>query len=141
VPFIVRWPGTVKHGVSGALVDQVDLLSSLADLTGQQVPADAAPDSFDVLPALLGRSDRARDHVVEHARALSLIIGDWKIIEPKSGANRTAGNETGNAPEPQLYNISQDPGEKNDLAAQYPDRVRDMLARLEEIRKSGRTRP
>jgi arylsulfatase A-like enzyme len=141
VPFLVSWPGTVRPGISRALIDQVDLLSSLADLTGQQVPAEAAPDSFDVLPALLGRSDKARNQVVEHADALSLIVGDWKVIEPKAGPKRIADNETGDGPRAQLYDIAKDPGEENDLAAQYPGKVKDMLARLEHIRASGRSRP
>jgi len=141
VPFIARWPGTVKPGVSGALVDQVDLLSSLAALTGQKPPAGAAPDSFNVLAALLGRSKHARGHVVEHAGALSLIVGDWKVIRPNPGPKLTAGNETGNDTQPQLFRISEDPGEKNNLAAMYPNRVKKMLARLEGIEKAGRSRP
>jgi arylsulfatase A-like enzyme len=141
VPFIARWPGRVKPGVSSALMDQVDLLSSLAALTGQKPPADAAPDSFNELPALLGQSKRARDHVVEHAGALSLIVGDWKVIRPNAGAKRSAGNETGNDPQPQLFHLSEDPGEKNNLAAKYPDKVKTLLARLEEIEKAGRSRP
>jgi arylsulfatase A-like enzyme len=141
VPFIARWPGRLKPGVSNALVDQVDLLSSLAALTGQKVPADAAPDSFNVLPALLGQSKRARDHVVEHARALSLIVGDWKAIRPSAGPKLNAGNETGNDPQPQLFHLTEDPGEKNNLAAKYPDKVKELLARLEQIEKAGRSRP
>jgi len=141
VPFIARWPGRLKPGVSNALVDQVDLLSSLAALTGQKVPADAAPDSFNVLPALLGQSKRARDHVVEHARALSLIVGDWKAIRPSAGPKLNAGNETGNDPQPQLFHLTEDPGEKNNLAAKYPDKVKELLARLAQIEKAGRSRP
>lgn len=140
VPFIVRWTGQVKPGVSNALLSQVDLLSSLAGLAKQKVPADAAPDSFDVLPALLGRSKQARDHVVEHARARSLIVGEWKVIEPRSGNKLSAGNETGNDPQPQLFNIAQDPGERNNLAGQRPEKVKELLARLEAIQKAGRSR-
>lgn len=141
IPFIVHWPGKVKPGVSKALVSQVDLLSSLAGLTGQEVPAEAAPDSFNVLPALLGKSKQARDHVVEFARARSLVVGDWKVIEPKAGPKRSAGNETGNDANPQLFNIAQDPGEQNNLAEQYPERVKELLARLDRLEKAGRSRP
>ena len=56
VPFVVRWPGTVKPGVSDALVSQVDLLASLAAFTGQKLPETAAPDSFNLMPALLGKT-------------------------------------------------------------------------------------
>src|SRR5207253_853136 len=44
VPFAVRWPGRVQPGTSAALVSQMDLLASLAALTGQRVPAGQAPD-------------------------------------------------------------------------------------------------
>ena len=57
VPFIAQWPGRIKPGTSNALLSQVDLLSSLASFSGQKLPADAAPDSFDVMPALLGESE------------------------------------------------------------------------------------
>jgi arylsulfatase A-like enzyme len=140
VPFLVRWPGQVKRGVSRALISQVDLLASLASFTGQKLPTDAAPDSINVLPALLGKSKTARDHVVEHARALSLIVGNWKVIQPKQGAARSAGNETGNAPEPQLFDLAADPSEKNNVAGQHPDKAAEMLARLDQLQKNGRSR-
>ena len=142
VPFLVRWPGSVKPGVSDAMVSQVDLLASLAAFTGQRLPADAAPDSFDLMPALLGKSKQGRPHVVEYASALSLIVGDWKVIQAHDGPKRNqTGNEIGNNPQPQLFNLKDDVGEKNNVAAQYPDRVREMLAALENIQKTGRTRP
>jgi arylsulfatase A-like enzyme len=142
VPFILRWPAQVKPGVSDALVGQVDMLASLAAFTGQKLPGDAAPDSVNVLPALLDQSKQGRDHLVEHAGALSLIVGDWKVIEPRTGPARNAtGNELGNGSQPQLFNLANDPCEKNNVAAQYPDKVKDLLARLDRIRTAGRTRP
>ncbi len=67
VPFVVRWPGRVKPGVSEALACQIDFMASLAALTGQKLDFNDAPDSFDVLGALLGRTPTGRDHLVEHA--------------------------------------------------------------------------
>jgi hypothetical protein len=49
--------------------------------------------------------------------------------------------QTGNDPQPQLFRITEDPGEKNNLATMYPGRVKKMLARLEQIEKAGRSRP
>ena len=88
VPFIVRWPGRVKPGVSDALVCQVDFLASFAALTGQSPAADDAPDSFNVLPALLGRPKTGRDHLVEHAGALSLIAGRLEVHRAEQRARR-----------------------------------------------------
>ncbi|MDQ3815231.1 MAG: arylsulfatase [Armatimonadota bacterium] len=143
VPFIVRWPGRVQPGESAALICQVDLLASLAALTGQTLPADAAPDSFNILPALLGASPEGRDHLVEDANQQSLRVGHWKYIPPAKGAKVTpnTNTETGNDPGGQLFDLSSDPGETRNLAAQQPERVRAMAARLAQIIAAGRSRP
>jgi hypothetical protein len=46
-----------------------------------------------------------------------------------------------NQPEPQLFNVAEDPVEQHNVAAQYPEKVSEMMARLEQIQKSGRSRP
>ncbi|MEO8367965.1 MAG: arylsulfatase [Candidatus Solibacter sp.] len=142
VPFVVRWPGTVKPGVSAAAFCQVDLLASLASLAGRTLPETAAPDSFNLLPVLLGKSKAGRPHIVEHANALSLIVGEWKVIQARNGQKRNlTGNELGNDPQPQLFNLANDLAEQNNLAAQYPERVKEMLAMLAKIESDGRSRP
>jgi arylsulfatase A-like enzyme len=79
---------------------------------------------------------------VEHANALSLIQGDWKYIEPNEGprVNVSTNTEMGNDPQPQLYYLKDDLGEKNNVAAQYPERVREMASLLQRIRQQGRSR-
>ena len=144
VPMMVRWPGHVKpDSMSAALIGQVDLYASFAALTGQSLAADSAPDSFDMLPALLGERKDGRSWLIEHAGTLALIEGDWKFIQPGSGSkvNRNTGTELGNDPQPQLYDLSKDPGETNNLAAQEPERLKAMLASLERIRAQPRSRP
>jgi arylsulfatase A-like enzyme len=142
VPLVVRWPGTVKPGVSDAPVSQVDLLASFAALTGQKLPETAAPDSFNMIPALLGKTRQGRPHIVEHANALSLIVGDWKVIQPHAGVKRNqTGNETGNDALPQLFDLSHDLAEQNNLAAQHPEKVKEMLALLADLERAGRSRP
>ncbi len=143
VPFIVRWPRELKPGLSEALVCQIDFFASLATLTEQNLPADAAPDSFDVLGALVGRTRTGRDHLVEHAGTLSLIRGRWKYIAPGKGAkvNRNVNIELGNDPEPQLYDLQTDLGERHNVAAEHPEMVKEMAALLEQIKAAGRSRP
>jgi arylsulfatase A-like enzyme len=143
VPFIVRWPARVKLGSSDALACQIDLPASLAALTGQRLAREDAPDSFDILGALLGRTQTGRDHLVEHAGTLSLIKGPWKYIQPSRGAryNRNTNTELGNDPEPQLYNLTSDIGEKNNVASEHPDIVAELSALLKKIRTDGRSRP
>ncbi|MCP5522719.1 MAG: arylsulfatase [Verrucomicrobiales bacterium] len=143
VPLIVRWPGRVQPGVSDALVCQVDFLASLARLAGQPLPAEAGPDSFDVLPALSGESPKGRDHLVEHAGGLALREANWKLLPSAGGARvlQTVNIETGAGDSSQLYDLGADPGERHNLASTQPDRVRAMTERLESLRAAGRTRP
>ena len=143
VPFVVRWPGKVQPGQSEALLCQIDLLASLAAFTDQKLSREDGPDSFNVLDALLGRNAMGRDHLVEHAGALSLIKGHWKYIEPNRGAriNRNVNIELGNDPKPQLYDLSTDLGEQHNLADAHPERVMEMASLLKRIRQDGRSRP
>ncbi len=107
VPFIVRWPATIKPGVSEALVSQIDMFASFATLTGQKLATNNAPDSYDVLNAFLGKSADGRETLVEHSGNIgfSLVKGDWKYIQPSAGAKKNKNNiELGNDPQPQLYN-------------------------------------
>ncbi len=142
VPLIVRWPGNVKQGVSDALLCQIDLLASFAALVGQQLaPADAS-DSQNILAALLGKTKRGRDQLVEQASALSLRLGEWKYIEPSRGpkVNANTNTEMGNDPGGQLYNLATDLGEKHNLAVQQPERVKQMKTLLEQIKQQGGSR-
>jgi arylsulfatase A-like enzyme len=136
VPFVVRWPGRIAPGVSEALVSQVDFPASFAALTGQRFDATTAPDSENLLPALLGESPRGRETLVEHAGSLALRHGEWKWIEKGKGARRIASTNTelGNDPDGQLYHLADDLGETKNLASQYPEKVRELAGKLEAIR-------
>src|SRR5262245_15696852 len=81
VPFLARWPARIKPGVSDALMSQVDFLATFAELTGQQLPAEAGPDSLPQLAALVGESSTGREHLIEHAAGLAIRKGAWKFFE------------------------------------------------------------
>jgi arylsulfatase A-like enzyme len=140
VPLITRWPGHIKPGLSEALISQIDFMSSFANLTNQKLASDDAPDSFNLLNALLGETQSGRDHLVEHANALSIIKGDWKYIEPNNGPriNRNVNIELGNDPEAQLYNLKTDIGEKNNIASQNPDKLQELSTLLNKIKTDGK---
>ena len=142
MPFVVRWPERVKPGVSDALISQVDLIASFGALVGAPPAGATAGDSENVLPALLGTSKTGRRVLVEQAGVLSLRQGSWKLIEPGKGPRiqTNTNTELGNDPEPQLYDLSADPGERNNLAASQPEKVREMRALLEDIRRAGPAR-
>jgi arylsulfatase A-like enzyme len=126
VPFLTRWPVRIKPGVSDALVCQVDLLASFAALTGWKLPADAAPDSFNVLPALLGEAKTGRKYLVENGNGLRL--GSWKLILGAGGKPS------------QLFNLAGDPGETTNIAGKHPEKVAEMESLLRKIRDAGRSR-
>jgi len=145
MPFVVRWPKRVKPGTSDALVCQIDLLASLAKLTGQKLPHDAGPDSMEVLDALLGQSKQGRDSLVEQARSLAIRKGKWKYIpsgrgrksKKKTPGAKAARAETDKA---ELYDLSTDLAEKKNLAAKHPEKVRELADLLRSIREKGRSR-
>ena len=124
-PFVVRWPGHVPAGMtSPALVSQTDLQASFARLIGATLPADAALDSMDVLDALLGKSTVGRHELVEHKAGpnCALRVDNWKWIGG------------------QLYDLSNDLSEKNNLAQQQPARAKAMAERLKAIQNGKQTR-
>ncbi len=123
VPFLVRWRGRVRPGISDALVNQVDMLATLASMTGRTLPEGSAPDSFNVLPALLGDSRIGRSHSVHHSGRLALREGSWKFIPAGTGPAVQANTvtQTGNAPVDQLYDLAHDLGETRNVAAQHPE--------------------
>lgn len=139
IPFVARWPGHIRAGtVSDALIGLVDMPATFAAITGQKLPDHAAPDSFNVLPALLGkkRGSRVRDHLVLQSNgtnALALRQGPWKIIVRKDAAGAYAPKE--------LFNLADDPYETNNLTSRLPETVRELAARLQQIQQDPRTRP
>jgi arylsulfatase A-like enzyme len=144
VPFLVRWPARIRPGTSNALVSQLDLIASLAELTEQKLAQNAAPDSLNVLPALLGQSPQGRDHLVEHANLLALRKGNWKYIAaggPPGKKGKQAKADKQKAPaEPELYDLTADLAETKNLISAQPAVVQDLAALLQKIRENGRSR-
>ncbi len=147
LPMIVRWPARIQPGVSDALVCQVDMLASFAALTGQELAPADGPDSLNILPALFGEKTAApcREYLVEQTNdgsALALRHGQWKYI-PHHGRGKALPNKKSKASAAtgELYNLAEDLGETNNIAAQHPDIVQSMKAKLAEIRTNGKSRP
>ncbi len=143
VPMIARWPGHIPAGATSTqLMGHVDTLATVAALTGQKLPAAAGPDSFNVLPALLVEKTPAppRDHLVlqnNNQAPLALRQGDWVLIAKGGGRQGAAKAKPGF----ELYNLATDLTQTNDLAAQNPDKVKELSAQLEKLREQGRSRP
>ena len=138
VPFITYWPGHIPVGTDSALISQVDLYASLADLVGVPIQQPRnAPDSKDLLDVLMGRSQHGRTDMVEEAFTLGLRDGNWKYIAPVSHKTpdwlKNKVVPTGLEPQPQLYDLGNDPSETHNLAGQDPQRVAAMSHHLQAI--------
>lgn len=133
VPFIVSWPAKIKPGASNALVGQIDLLASFAKYLGQVIPAGNAPDSKNMWAALTGIDKKGRDRLVEHSGALAIVKDGWKYI-PANNIRpyfKETYTESGGSKEDQLYDLKNDIGEKNNLAATRPEKVKELKAALD----------
>jgi len=172
VPFIARWPGHIEEGsVSDQLVSNIDLLATMAALTGRELKPNEGPDSFNILPALTGNPEEPiRDHLVvspSRKSHLSLRQDEWMYI-PKRGGGGFGGRQVGqhllggpaalkfagevnsdiedgqykeDAPQAQLYNLAEDLSQATNVIRDHPERAEAMRKQLAALRKASSTRP
>ena len=149
VPFIVRWPGVIEPGrVSSTLISQIDLMATLAEIIGFDLPGDAAEDSFNQLTLWQDNSDRTvvrREHVhntfrneyafrkdnwilIDHATGSMSVMPDWFIKENNYDMMMPNGG---------LYNLNEDIGQRQNLIDSFPAKAAGLRQRLSEIRDKG----
>jgi arylsulfatase A-like enzyme len=156
VPFIARWHGKIKaDSTTDQTVSLTDVMATCAAVAGTELPNDAAEDSYNILPVLLGKQDKdkpVRRYTLQQTNKLELAIrrGPWKYLDHKgSGGNDyskprmkpfvlpdTALDAPG-----QLYNLKNDPGENTNLYYKHPQIVKELKTQLDVYRKSGRSAP
>ncbi len=131
VPFVVRWPGKVKAGsVNETPVCLNDFMATAAAISGAKIPADAAEDSYSILPTLLGEEMPAREGIVHQSYKgdLALRQGDWKLVFLKNGKR-------------ELYNLATDLSETKDRFAEEPEVASKMVKTMEQFIANGRSTP
>ncbi len=146
LPFIVRWPNKVAPGtVCNQLICHTDLFASLAEITQQIIPPAAAEDSVSFIPALQGTEIQStRKGVIHHSISghFAYRRGRWKLLLAKGSGGWSSPKE-GEMPitaaKVQLYDMTVDLGEKNNLQEKYPEVVEDLLAQLKNDIKRGRS--
>ncbi|WP_218922228.1 sulfatase-like hydrolase/transferase [Fuerstiella marisgermanici] len=156
VPFIARWPGHIPAGrVTTQMTNTTDIFATLASIVGYKLPDDAAVDSFDMLPAMLGTvEDDApiRPHMLTQSFRGEFQIrqGDWKYLDHTgSGGNSYARGMMKEyalpelAPEApgQLYNLKADPGETQNLFFSEAAKRIELQSLLRQLKSSGRSAP
>ncbi|MGY8653735.1 MAG: sulfatase family protein [Verrucomicrobiia bacterium] len=148
-PFITRWKGRIKPGVSDELVCTIDMAASFAAMAGAHLPKDACVDSFNVLDALLGKKGaKGRDHLVQQDNGrgnnFGLRVGDWKLQrhDSKRARNVVVEQQLANtqAPRFQLFNLAKDPAEKKNVIDAHQDVAEKLIAQLDGLVKAGRSR-
>ncbi len=134
VPLIAHWKGTIAPGVSDAVVCQMDLLASFAHLTGTTIETS---DSENMLGALLGNSDRGRSELIlEASSRTALRQGNWVMIPPYDGpqTNKQVNIELGNSKAYQLYDLTTDISQQENLAEKQPEKLHQMIEAYHAIR-------
>ena len=149
IPFLVRWPGRVKPGTTSAqTICLTDLFATCAHILNKELPAGAAEDSVSILPALEGRDKSPlREATVHHSINGSFAIrqGQWKLsLCPGSGGwsdPRPAKAAASKEPANQLYQLTEDIGERRNRQAEQPEIVKRMTALLQSYVDRGRSTP
>jgi len=134
-PFIVKWPGVIKaNTVTEHISAQWDLMSTFADITGNKTNKDSNGISF--LPTLLGQAKKQQQHphlyweFWEGKGKQAIRMGDWKAV-------RLGVKKNPNAPI-ELYNLSIDPNEQNNVAKQNPKIVKQIELAMQDRTPSAK---
>jgi len=150
IPFVARWPGQVRAGaISSETTCLTDLMATAAAAVGADLPDDAGEDSYSMLPVLLGKglAGPVREATVHESinGSLSIRQGKWKLeLCPGSGgwsAPRPKQARELGLPPVQLYDLTQDVGEKENVHDQHPEVVKRLTALLDRYVAQGRSTP
>ena len=150
VPTCVSWPAGIQAGrISDETVCLTDFMPTFAELTGYALPDGAAEDGVSILPLLKDEAyaKPLRKATVHHSLQGEFAVrqGDWVFVDAPDGNDRDnepewlkelRGYKAHNHPG-ELFNLAEDPSQKHNLYAQYPERVKQMKALLEKCKKSG----
>jgi arylsulfatase A-like enzyme len=149
VPFIIKWPGQIEAGtVSNEVISQVDIMATLASITGTDLPEKAAPDSYSFLPVIKDEKYNSplREATVHNTYESKWGVrkGDWLYINSSSGGHREMPESfkkltgyTDFYTEGLLFNMIDDPEQRINLYEKYPEKIREMDKLLREYRERG----
>jgi arylsulfatase A-like enzyme len=143
VPCLVRWPGVVEAGSkSNNIASYVDLLPTFMDIAGvAQNDENPKLDGETILPIIAGVKEELEDRDIiiqwhqgltpQLYRSFTVINQKYKLVQSEGGFHRSGKFLTGQY-KYELFDIDNDHLETNDLAAKYPDIVKEMKAKYED---------
>lgn len=149
VPFIIKWPGKIEQGaVSNEVISQLDIMATLAAITGIELPETAAPDSYNFLPVIMGEAYQSpiREATVHNTYATKWGIrkGKWLYINDSTGGHRKLPESfkvlkeyTDFATEGLLFDMEQDPEQRVNLYEKYPEKITEMSDLLTQYRDTS----
>ncbi len=146
IPFIARWPGKIRPGTTcDQLICLTDLFKTVSEIVGKPAPSNSCEDSVSILPAFAGKPiQSSRRGVVHHSISghFAYRSGPWKLILAKASGGWSSPKENQakkSDPEAQLYNMSIDVGEKNNLYTSNPEIANQLLGELTTCIAEGRS--
>jgi len=126
---LANWPGHIPAGVTvNEMIHVVDLYPTLAKLTGASTGKCKPLDGLDVWGTISEGNPSPRTEIIYNIEPFRAAIrqGDWKLVWRTLLPSSI-----------ELYNIAQDPSEKNNVAAENPDKVAELQKRIEELAKAS----
>jgi len=128
-PCIFWWPGTIQPGIVHGIGSTLDLLPTIAALTGAELPS-VQLDGYDLTPTLLhGKPSPRKEMIYYRGQTIFAVrLGSFKA-HYKTQSGYAKDFETHNPP--LLFNLDEDPGENYNVAAQHPD----ILRKIDALRK------
>lgn len=131
VPFIAWWPGVLPAGVvRDTPVTGLDLLPTLARLVGAPLPEQGI-DGADIWPVLRDGAESPHSEILffNEDQIAAIRAGKWRLVV--ESYYKTYSVPLTQFGYPLLFDLSRDPGETYSLSSREPERVRDLLARIE----------
>jgi arylsulfatase A-like enzyme len=134
-PGIFWGPGMIKPGIVGGLGSTMDLFATFSSMAGVPMPDDRIMDGMDLSATLLEGEESPRQSILYYRgqELYAARLGAYKAHYFTQGAyGQFGGREEHEIP--LLYNLSHDPSEQYNIAADHPDVLRDIEAMVAEHR-------